>query len=65
MKRRRFMQTKSLEERLAKQAETDRDRAKSLPPGSEREELLRKVRRTEAASHLSEWLNSPGLRPPK
>jgi hypothetical protein len=65
VKRRRFMQTKSLEERLAEQAEADRDRAKSLAPGAEREELLRKARRTETVSHLSEWLNSSGLRPPK
>jgi hypothetical protein len=65
VKRRRFMQTKSLEGRLVAQAETDRERAKSLLPGSEREELLRKARRVETASHLSEWLNSPGLKAPK
>lgn len=65
MKRRRFMQTKSLKERLAEQAEADRERAKSLPQGREREELLRRARRADTASHLSEWLNSPGLRSPK
>ncbi len=41
------------------------DQAKILPPGAEREELLRKARQTETASHMSEWLSSPGFQPPK
>jgi hypothetical protein len=65
VKHRRILQSKSPEEGLAEQAEADRERAKSLPPGHEREELLRNARRAETASHLAEWLNSPGLRPPK
>jgi hypothetical protein len=65
MKREHVKQTKSLEVRLTAQAEVDRARAKLLPPGVEREELLRKARRAETALHLTEWLNSPGLRPPK
>ena len=28
-------------------------------------ELIRKARRAETTAHLSEWLNSPGLQPPK
>ena len=36
-----------------------------LPPGSQRDELLKKIRQLETASHISEWLNSPGLQPPK
>jgi hypothetical protein len=62
--RRRFKQTLPLEERLRVQAEADRERANALPPCPEREELLLKARRAETASHITEWLNSPGLQPP-
>jgi hypothetical protein len=36
-----------------------------LPPGKQREMLLKKVRTAEAASHLDAWINSRGLQPPK
>ena len=65
MERRRIKHKTSLEERLASQARQLRERAKTLPHGAEREELLRKARQTETASHMSEWLSSPGLQPPK
>ena len=64
-RRRRFKQTVPLEERLRVQASTDRERAETLPPGKERDELLIRARRADTASHLSEWLRSPGLQPPK
>jgi hypothetical protein len=65
MLRRRFKQALSPEERLAEEAKRLREEAKSLPPGAEREALLRKARQAETGSHMSEWLSSPGLRPPK
>jgi hypothetical protein len=65
MQRRRFKQTVPLEERLRVQAKADRERAETLPPGREREELLIKARRADTASHLTEWLQSPGLQPPR
>jgi hypothetical protein len=65
MLRRRFKQTKSLEERLAEEAKRLREEAKLLPPGTVREALLRRARQAETGSHMSEWLSSPGLRPPK
>jgi hypothetical protein len=65
MQRRRFKQTVPLEERLRIQAEADRLKAKSLPPSREREDLLLRARRADTASHLTEWLNSPGLQPPR
>ena len=64
MQRRRFQQSESLETRLAEEAKRLREEAKSLPPGAAREALLRKARQTETASHMSEWLSSPGLRSP-
>jgi hypothetical protein len=63
--RRRFKQTVSLEERLAEEAKRLREEAKLLPPGAEREALIRKARQAETGSHMSEWLSSPGLQSPK
>ncbi|MGV7215032.1 hypothetical protein [Bradyrhizobium sp. UFLA05-112] len=63
--RRRFKQTSTLEVRLAEEAIRLRDKAKSLPPGAAREELLRKARQAETGSHMTEWLRSPGLQAPK
>ncbi|MDE2241150.1 MAG: hypothetical protein KGK01_01550 [Bradyrhizobium sp.] len=65
LKRRRFKQTSSLEDRLLKDTEQLQEKAKGLPPGPARDELVRKIRRNQTASHLSEWLRSPGLQPPK
>jgi hypothetical protein len=64
MERRRFKQTQSLEERLAEEAKRLRAEAKLLPPGTARDELIRRARQAETGSHMSEWLRSPGLRPP-
>jgi hypothetical protein len=64
-KRRRFRQTKSLKDRLLEEAQDLRAQAKLLPFGSLREATLKKARQAEAAAHMDEWLNSPGLQPPK
>jgi len=63
-RRRRFRQTKSLEERLADEAARLREQAELLPPGQLRDEVLRKARQAETGAHMSEWLTSPGLQPP-
>ena len=65
MERRRFNQTQSLEERLAEEANRLRAEAKLLPPGATRDETIRRAREAETGSHMSEWLRSPGLRPPE
>ena len=36
-----------------------------LPAGRKKYELLKKIRQLETASHISDWLSSPGLQPPK
>jgi hypothetical protein len=64
LKRRRFKQTESLHERLASFAKNARQRAEALPPGPEREALIKKARQADAASHIEDWANSPGLQPP-
>lgn len=58
-KRRRVKQTVGLEERLAGQARDDRERARSLPPGKEQEDLLRQARRIEEAARMTRWLTTP------
>jgi hypothetical protein len=66
MKRRiRVKQTLSLRERIELWAEKLRDQVALLPPGEQREILLKKARTAEAASHLDLWINSRGLQPPK
>ena len=65
MQRRRFKQTQSLEERLSEEAKRLRSEAKLLPPGAVRNEMIRKARQAETASHMNEWLRSPGVQPPK
>jgi hypothetical protein len=63
--RRRFKQIRSLEERLAEEAQRLREQAKSLRPGAERDDLIRRARHAETGSHMSDWARSPGLQPPK
>jgi len=55
----------SFEDRLAEEASKLTAQARLLPPGQQREQLLRKVRQINTAAHLNEWLQSPGLRSPK
>nr|WP_082081808.1 hypothetical protein [Bradyrhizobium sp. LTSP857] len=64
MQRPRFNQTTSLEDRLAEQVRRLREEAESLPHGPVRDAALLRVRQAETGSHISEWLRSPGLRPP-
>ena len=48
---------------MARAGEAFRCEAEQLPYGKEREELLHKARQLETASHVNEWLSSPGLAP--
>ena len=64
MGRPRIMHKATLEERLAQEAQSLREQAEALPPGRDRENLLRRARQAETASHMSEWLSSPGLMSP-
>ena len=65
-RRKRIKRKTSFEELLAKEALRFREAAKELPAGSHAQELLlRRARQAETASHISEWLKSPGLQPPQ
>ena len=65
MQRRRIKHSLTLEERLAEESKRLREQANHLPMGHDREALLKRARLADTASHLSEWLMSPGLQPPK
>lgn len=62
--RRRVKQVRSLEDRMAEQAARLKDRASQMPPGPERDALLKRARIADTGAHLSQWLSSPGLQPP-
>jgi hypothetical protein len=62
---RRFVQSVSLRDRLAAFAEEARAKAGRMSPGPERDEMIKKARLADNASHMNDWANSPGLRPPK
>lgn len=63
--RNRFKQTDLLEERLAQEAKRLRAEAEKLKPGPKRDDLLRRAEQAETGAHISEWLRSPGLQPPR
>ena len=66
MKGLRKKQKATFDERLAEEAKRFKEAAEREAPGSlARELLLRRVRQAETAAHLSEWISSPGLQPPK
>jgi hypothetical protein len=60
--RRRFTQTEPLEKRLTAEAARLRKEARGTPPGIERDHLVRRARQAETASHMIEWLASPGYK---
>jgi hypothetical protein len=64
MQRRRFEQTSPLDQRLEEQAKRLRKEAQGVPPGGEREKLIRKARQAETAADMQEWLLSRDYRRP-
>jgi hypothetical protein len=40
------------------------EQVKSMPPGKNRELLVRKARQLKTALHVNEWLSSPELKTP-
>jgi hypothetical protein len=54
-----------LQDRLVKFGTDAREKALRLPPGQEQEDMLRKARLADTASHLDGWISSLELQPPK
>jgi hypothetical protein len=65
MRQQRVKHRANFEERLAEEAKRFKEAAEQQPPGSTRELLLRRALQSETASHISNWLSSPELAPPK
>ena len=63
LRRRRFKQTNSLEQRLAEEAARQRAAAAKLS-GAKRQDAVRRARQCELSADISKWLAYPGLRPP-
>jgi hypothetical protein len=63
MQRRSFKENAPLNQRLTEQAERLRKEARGTSPGVKRDQLIRQARQAETASHIQEWLSSPGLEP--
>ena len=64
--RKRVKRTESFEERLAAEAKQFKEAGEKEKPGSmARELLLKRARQAETASHINDWLRSPGLKPPE
>ena len=64
-KRNRSRPALPLQERLKQIAIRAREKADGLPPGDERDVLIRVAAKNEAAAVMDRWLSSPGLRSPK
>lgn len=62
---RRFKENGPLGRRLTEQAKRLREEARPMPPGIERERLIRQARQAETAAHIQEWLTSQGLQAPR
>ena len=65
VKRRRFKQQLSLQDRLTAWVKQVQEEASRLPPGPERDALLKKARQAELANHLQGRVKPSGLQPPK
>jgi hypothetical protein len=65
MQRHSSQQTAPEKKRPGDKVKRLRKEAQGTPPGVERERLLRRASQAETAAHISEWLSSQGLKPPK
>jgi hypothetical protein len=65
MQRRRQSTPHIFQENIAAEKAKLEAQIARLKPGPEKDALLGKIRQLDTATHLSEWLSSPGLQPPK
>ena len=64
MQRRRSI-SHTFEDRIAAEKARLEAQVAKLKPGPHKDGLLRKISQLDTASHINEWLTSPGLQPPK
>ena len=65
MQRRRRSAPHTFEENIAAEKAKLEAQIAKLKPGAQMDALRKKVRQLEAASHMNEWLSSPGPQPPR
>ena len=63
MQRRRSV-PHTFEENIAAEKAKLEAQIAQLKPGPQMDAVLKKIRQLETASHMSEWLSSPGLQTP-
>jgi hypothetical protein len=64
MQRRRRSAPHTFEENIAAEKAKLEAQIAKLKPGSQMEALRKKIKQLETASHMNEWLSSPGLQSP-
>ena len=63
--RRRFKQTKYLQQRPPESASYARREAEIIPAGPRKQQMAKKARVAETTGGIEEWISSPGLAPPE
>jgi hypothetical protein len=59
------MSRQSFEARVSQRARELEEQAWRMPPGPERDQLLRRARQLDIVTHIDDWLSlQPGSRPP-
>lgn len=64
MTKRIFSEHKDASEIIIDRATLLRAEALRMPPGVERDRLMKQARQIEAEAQAERWANSPGLQPP-
>jgi hypothetical protein len=64
MRRRRSL-PHSFEDQIAAEKARLQEKITDLVNGPDRDAALKKIRQLETASHINDWLTSPGLRSPE
>jgi hypothetical protein len=59
------MTNQTIEQKWHLQSKALTSEAEKLPPGKDRDALMRKARQLETASQINQWLSSAELQPPK
>ena len=62
---RRLSEPHLFDDRIAAEKRRLEEQLPLLPQGPVKEQLLRKIRQLEIASHINEWITSPGLQAPR
>jgi hypothetical protein len=65
MQQRSRSKSHSFEDRIAAEKARVKEQLAGVSHGPQRDALVKKIRQLDIASHLNDWLRSPGLQPPE